>query len=466
MLKDVPFPEWGPDNAETGQFLAVAKNVVPTANGYAPVGAFQSITGSVGAAVVGAGSFASSTGSYTLLAATSAKLRKYDTSWSDVLTVTTAARWYFAQFGDNICYANGGALGRYQLGAGTAAAISGAPSNAIDVATVRDFVMCLTADNQAVWSAFNDCTGWTAGTNQSDFQPLLDGGPAQRIIGGEYAIILQKNAIRRVTYVSPPVIFQFDVISPEVGCMAPGSVANVGRLIFFLSERGFEMSDGESVTPIADEKFNRWFFSSYSRSDIANMWAAINPRAPEVYWVMPGTPGLAIVYNWVLKKASTIEVDVTAIFSGLTSATSLEAVDTLYPSGIDSVPVSLDDASLSGGNPVLMVVDGSNNVGSLTGSPLQASVGLRNIELTPGRRSRLRNLRPDTDATTASAALIARMRSGDTGTEASTGSMRTNGNLPVRANGRYFDSTLTIPSGTAWTYLQGCEYEFESGDAR
>jgi hypothetical protein len=58
------------------------------------------------------------------------------------------------------------------------------------------------------------------------------------------------------------------------------------------------------------------------------------------------------------------------------------------------------------------------------------------------------------------------MRSGDTGTEASTGSMRTNGNLPVRANGRFFDSTLTIPSGAAWTYLQGCEYEFESGDAR
>src|SRR6185369_15289408 len=110
---------------------------------------------------------------------------------------------------------------------------------------------------------------------QSDFQPLLDGGPFVRIVGGEYAIVLQKNTIRRVTYVGPPVIFQFDVISPEVGCLAAGSVANVGRLIFFLSERGFEMCDGETVTPIADEKINRWFFLRFSRSDIGNMWAAI-----------------------------------------------------------------------------------------------------------------------------------------------------------------------------------------------
>jgi hypothetical protein len=56
------------------------------------------------------------------------------------------------------------------------------------------------------------------------------------------------------------------VISPEVGCMAAGSVCNIGRLIGFLSERGFMMCDGETVTPIGNTKLNDWFFKTYSTS--------------------------------------------------------------------------------------------------------------------------------------------------------------------------------------------------------
>lgn len=466
--KAVPFGEFAPDAAPTGQSLQVAKNIVPIVNGYAPVGSFQAITTTLGEQCTGGGSFAASTGEYTFLGASSTKLRKFASgSWTDVLAVVTAGRWRFAQFGDNVVYANGGALGRYQLLAGTAAVLAGAPINAIDVATVRDFVMCITDDNQAVWSAFNDCTGWTAGTDQSDFQPLLDGGPAVRIVGGEYAIILQRNSIRRVTYVGPPVLFQFDVISPEVGCLAGGSVANIGRLVFFLSERGFEMCDGESVAPIADEKFNRWFFAQFSRTDIGNMWSAIDPRNACVYWAMPGTPGLVIVYNWVLRRATTIETDVTALFNVLTAASTLESLDVAYPSGLDSIPISLDDPSLAGGSPILVVGDGQNQLGALSGANMLATITQQNIELTPGRRSRLRALRPVTDALEASVQINAKMRAGDPeGTLPSTSDMRTNGKMPLRANGRHLDVTLSIPEGAAWSYVQGVEYEFAPGDGR
>lgn len=466
MIKVVPYPEWSPDAAPTGETLSIAKNVVPIVNGYSPVGAFQAITSSLSEACSGGGAFADDNGQYTLLAATASKLRKYSSTWSDVSSIVTSGRWQFAQFGNNIIYANGGALGKYDLSAGTAANISGAPSNAIDVATVRDFVMTLTDDAQVVWSAFNDSTGWTAGTDQSDFQPLLDGGPAVRIVGGEYAIVLQKNTIRRVSYVGPPVIFQFDVISPEVGCLASGSVANVGRLIFFLSERGFEMCDGETVTPIADEKINRWFFAQFSRSDIGNMWAAVDPRRPIVMWAMPGTPGLILCYNWVLKKWSHIETDVTCLFNVLTAATTLEDIDVLYPSGLESINLSLDDPSFAGGNPILIVGDGSNTLGSLSGSNMEAMLRHPNVELTPGRRSRVRNIRPVTDATSASVSVNAKMRTGDAESIVSTSEMRLNGKMPLRSNGRYNDITLTIPAELPWTYIQGCEYEFEAGDGR
>lgn len=467
MLSEVAFGEWTPDLAPSHDpHLVVAKNVRAIANGYAPVGQFQAITPTLDAAFLGGGSFASSTGAYTLLAGTAAKLRKYDTTWSDVLTgLSVSQRWNFAQFGDNVVYANGGQLGRYQLIPATAAVIAGAPTNAIDVATVRDFVVALLGDSQVKWSGFNNVTQWTAGSNQCDFQPLLDGGPGVRIVGGEYGIILQKNAIRRMTYVGSPVIFQFDVISAELGCMAAGSVCNVGRLIGFLSERGFEICDGQTVTPISDEKFNRWFFGRFSRTDIAQMWSAIDPRRSLLLWAMPGTPGLIVAYNWVLKRASYYEVDVKGMFTGLTAAVSIDGVDAIY-GNLDATPISLDDPTLSGGNPILMLVDATNKIGALSGANLAATIGQNNVELSPARRSRVRNLRPVTDATSASATVSSKMRAGDGESVDVTSTMRGNGKMPLRANGRYLDVALTIPAGESWSYITGCEFEFEPGDGR
>lgn len=466
MLKALAFGELTPDLAADSKHLSVAKNCRAIANGYGPLPSFSGVTTSLGAAFVGGGSFIASDASSTMLGATAAKLRKFSGSWSDIISVVTTARWYFAQFGDNIIYANGAQLGKYILTAGTAAVIATSPTNAIDVATVKDFVMCLTADSQAIWSGFNDSTFWTAGTNQSDYQPLLDGGTGVRIIGGEYGIILQKNALRRVTYTGQPgTIFQFDVISPEIGCMAAGSVSNVGRLIFFLSERGFELCDGQDVVPISDNKLNEWFFSTFSRQDIGNIWSAIDPRRNEVWWVMPGTPGTAIVYNWVLKRLVTVEQDMAGIISGRTSNTSLDALDAIY-TDLDHVTVSLDDPSLAGGNPLLLLANSSNVLGAMSGTSLAATFQVRNIELAPGKRSRLRSIRPISDATTATAIVDSRMRAGDSEDLNTVATMRTNGKMPLRANGRYHNLTLTIPAATTWSYAQGCEFEFEAGDGR
>ena len=467
MLKEIPFGEFTPDLAPShSPHLVMAKNARVLANGYSPVGSFGTVATTLGAAFQGGGSFIGSDGNSTLLAATAAKLRKYSGSWSDVSSIVTTARWHFAQFGGNVVYANGGQLGAYDLGAGTAGDLTDAPDNAIDVATVRDFVMVLTDDSQVVWSGFNDCTSWTPGTDQSDVQPLLDGGTGVRIVGGEYAIILQKNCIRRVSYNGvPDVWFQLDVINPEVGCMAAGSVCNMGRLIGFLSERGFELCDGENVIPIGDTKVNEWFFSTYSRSDIANIWSAADPRRNEFIWLMPGNPGRALVFNITLKRWYLLEAALTGVLTGQTSSISVDALDGIY-GDLDSIPISLDDPSLQGGNPLLLYVNDEYAFGGLSEDPLEAEWQQKNIELAPGRRARVRAIRPVTDATNASVSVSPKMRAGDGVDSVSAASMRSNGKMPIRANGRYLDVTTIIPAGEAWTYAQANEYEFEIGDAR
>jgi hypothetical protein len=432
---------------------------------------FSGITPTLGGAINGGGAFVGSDGNATFLAATATELRKYSgAAWTNILALTSSRRLRLAQFGDNIIGADGGQLLSYDLIAGTAAAIGSAPSNAIDVARVRDFVMCLRADNVAEWCEFNNSANWGTGVNQADNQPLLSGGAGVAIVGGEYGIILQKGAIKRVSYVGQAggldVVFQFDDISQEIGCMAQGSVAAVGRMVFFLSERGFQMCDGESVKPIGDEKFNRWFFSAYSRDQIDTMWSAIDPRNSLVLWGVPGGPGKIIAYNWVLDRAALLELPFTGLFTGFTANTSLEALDALYPSGLDSIPISLDDPSLAGGSPLLLIADASNAIGTLYGDSLEATFRLPNVEPVPGRRARIRTVRPITDATDVQVTIDARMRTGDAEAVVSCASMRSNGKMPVRANGRYNTVQMTIPAGASWTYAQGIECEFEAGDGR
>lgn len=463
--KAYPFPEWTPDLANN--VLARAVNIRAIANGYAPVKSLQVVATDLGAAFNGGGAFIDSGGGSTLIAATAAKVRKYSASWADIATVGSSQVNRFAQFGDNVLIANGSTVKSYGLLTSAYTTPTAAPS-LIDVAQVRDFVMGITTDNAVQWCQFNNSAVWTTGTNQADKQPILSSSGV-RIIGGEYGILIKKQGITRITYVGVEggldVIFQFDEISAEVGCMAGGSVCNVGRLIFFLSERGFMMCDGQTVEPIGDEKFNRWFFANYSRTDIAGISAAIDPRNSCVMWAMPGINGRILVYNWVLKRATVIETPITGIMTGYTAGVSLDALDAIY-GNLDAIPISLDDPSLQGGSPVLLVANLNNELCALTGGNLEATLRLNNIEPSSGRRSRIRGLRLISDATDASATIDSRMREGDAEGIVTAATMRTNGKMPIRANGRYNTVEVKIPADATWSNIQGCEIEFEDGDGR
>jgi hypothetical protein len=461
--KSYPLPEWLPDLS--GNVLTRAVNVRAIENGYVPVKAPQAVTTALNYPITGGAAFVDSTGASTLFATTAFGWWYYTGSaWTGTLDITSNQQNRFCQFGDVVMIASGeNPVRAFDLLVPGSVVPTDAPT-LIDVAGVRDFVMGITTDNAVQWSQFNNAMVWSTGVNQADKQPILS-GKGVRLIGGEYGILIKDNGVVRITYVGVEggldIIFQFDEISAEVGCMASGSVCNVGRLIFFLSERGFMMCDGQEVTPIADEKFNRWFFDTYSRAEIANIWAAIDPRNSCVLWAMPGTPGKIICYNWVLKKATTFELDVQGLFTGYTSGTNLDALG-----NIDALTVSLDDPSLQGGNPILLVADSTNKLNALTGDNLEATFRLENIEPTPGRRSRVREIRLITDSNDATATLDARMRVGDAENVRAASSMRSNGKLPIRANGRYNTLEVTIPASTDWTFIQGCELEFEAGDAR
>lgn len=463
------FGPWAPDLPVNGhQGLVVARNCLPSPNGYRPLHGFSEVTTAL-SGWAGGGAFVGSDGTATLLSGTSTDLYTYSSgTWTSVLGSLTATRWRFSQFGDAAICVNGSAPVRYDLAGGTAAALTGSPPDASLVATVRDFVV-LSGDPQDIltvtWSAFNDETGWTPSTDQSGFQPMLEGGEVMGLAGGEYGVILQRNRIVRMTYTADEFVFQFDPIETNIGCISKGSVAQAGRLVFFLSERGFMVFDGTQARPIGNERVDATFFRSYARSDIeSSLYAAVDPRNFCVIWAMPGNPGRLWVYNWVQDRWSDAEISNIGLFSGFTANVSLEAIDALYPSGIDSVPYSLDASIFSGGEPLLFVTNNSGVVGTLTGDILPAMLKTAFLEPQKGRNARFHNATPIGDATAGTLTIDARVRLGDSASEVSAAEMMDNGDVPIRCQGRYAQVTWE-PSGT-WSYAQGVELEHGLGGRR
>lgn len=463
------FGAWLPDLPQIGHpGLIMARNVYASPLGYRPVKALSSVTGALPVAWTGGGSFTGPDGTTATLAGTNGGLYAYITgSWTLKYSGSYSAAWQFAQFGSIVIGVNGGAPVKYTIAAASGAALGGSPPSASMIAIVRDFVF-LAGDGSAnatvSWSSINNAEGWTIGTNQCDKQPLPDGGPITGLAGGEYGLVFQETAIHRFSYVGSPVIFQRDKVSDGIGCIARGAVASHGRMTFFLSQRGFYVAEDGSVAPIGQDQVNDTFWNTYSRSEVqANIRCAIDPKRTLVMWSMPGR---IWCYNWTLQRWTDFDLPgVMGISTGSNSAVSLETIDTLYPSGIDSVPYSLDDPIFSGGETMLTVAKSDNIIYSFGSSTsLGATFQLPWLEIFPGRTTRIRRSRVETDATTGLTLTIDGMpRLGSTPTTVQAMTITSTGHTPIRIFNRYLRPKVEIAEGTVWNFAKGLDFEAAPG---
>lgn len=467
MIKRLPFTALAPDKPMA---LHRAYNVLPAADGYRPVKSPVTFAPTFPSVLNGA-AYVSSDGISSIMGGTPAGLYVYNGSvWAPKVTGLSVSAWRFAQFGDLVVAVNGSNPLKYDLTAGTSGALGGSPPVSDLVATVRDQVFLAgdpTARNVLAISGYNNAEGWTAGSNQCLYVPFPNGGDIMGLAGGETGIILQRNSIRRATYNGDGVTWwTFDEIASDIGCMAKGSVAREGNLVFFLSEEGFKVTDRSEVRGIGQEKIDKEFFSLYSRDDIKNMTSAVDPRTTTVMWAMRGIPGRIWCYDWTLGEWSTIDTSLRAIFSGFTVSTSIDAIDALYPGGIDSVPISLDSDELAGGNPILVVVDNDGGVKTLSGPNMAATFAFKPVELGDRARARIRGARVVSDAIEGTVTIDVRARAGDPASTRVSGSIRDNGRVPLRGNGRHVGVEVNFPEGADWSYALGVDVEYEMAGSR
>jgi hypothetical protein len=458
---------FAPDLPEFGhEGLVKARNAYSGVLGYEPIKALSQVTVAIGEAWRGGGAFTGADGSTALLAGANGGLyRLTSTTSSNISAGAYTANWFFAQFGDKVICVNGGAPLKYNITASTAGALGGSPPTSQYVAIVRDFVFLAgnsSNRNRVYWSGIDNSEIWTPATSQSDVQDLPDGGAVTGIAGGEFGLAFQDEAIHIFEYVGTPTIFTRRKVASNIGALCHGGIGQHDRQYFFYSRRGFyKFVDGE-VTPIGRNMVDRTFRNTYSPSEIINnLRCTIDPERSLVIWSMPDR---LWVYNFDNNMWSDIlEVGIVGISTGRTASLTLEDIAVSFPS-IEDVTPALDDPFWRGGDPMLLIAKTDGKLYSFGASDnLEASFRFPQLELNPGKVSHVRNSRIIGNCTSAQVAIDCRARMGDAALNIVSTDYRANGEVPIRASGKYLQPEITLPAGSEWSSVQGFELEAAGG---
>jgi len=475
----IPFGEWLPDQPEyLNPGATTANNVYYAQNSYKRFPSLVNYsTNNMGANSRGAGSFRNNAGAVFNFVAKNTDIYQLDggsfTSRKGSLTGGNTDFWTFTQFGNYVIASNGVDAPQYYLmGTSTNFAdlstiASGVPNFRVS-GVVRDFLVTgnqSSNQNRIQWSGINDITEWTAGTKQADQQDLPgSGGEIVHITSGEIGYVFRQNQIIRMDYVGGATVFRLSVISPNRGAVYGRTVAQDNRRVFFYADDGFFEINGDQVIPIGAEKVNRFFDLDVNKAYLDRICAAVDPFNQLALWLYPSkndtanTTGICdkiIIYNYATQKWSTADANASTIFSQFVGAYTVELMD-IISENLDNINIALDTDFWSGGQLLLGAIDSDFKAAIFSGTENQGTMETRELELFPGHRSSITNIRPIVDATS-TVTVKSRERLADTATESSSSTMVTSGDNPVRQSGRYFKIKVVTPSGSTWTHAQGVD---------
>lgn len=388
--------------------------------------------------------------------------------------LSSDAQWQFAQFGSLIkATQENTVLQTYNLSSSTAFADnSGSPPQAAYISVVGRFLVLsglLSNPFRIHWSGLNDTTQWTSGVGSSDFQDFPDGGIVRGVAGGEFGIVFQDAAIRRMSYIpGSSLIFQIERIAQEQGLYAPYSIVRAGGVVYFHTAHGFhKIVPGGLPEQIGRERVDRTFFDDLDKTELRMFIGAFDPRATRVFWAYKSTSGTAglydkiIGYDTALDRWFTISMSGEYILSMSQPGITLENLDALN-SSIDALEASFDSFSVFT-QPLLAQFNSDHKMGFFSGSSLEATLETAE-QGTDGRRIFIGGFRPVTDAASVYGSASYREVTSDTPTSLPEIAKNTRtGRCDLRRSTRYTRMKVRIPASQNWTYTAGVEPDISPG---
>lgn len=413
----LPFGEWLPDQPDLGNAVTVVKNCIPQAQSYRSAQELNEISTALDSKCLGAAWALDNSNTYYNFAGDAGKLYLSETgvynNKSKSGNYTGVTNWEFVVWGERVIATSiEEPMQYFDMGVSTLFAdLAGSPPKAKHVAVVRDFIVAGNVDeggtiypNRIRWSGYNNSEAWASSqATQSDFQDLLGrGGEIQRIVPGETGVIFQEHAIRRMTYIGPPLIFRIDEIEKDRGCYAPNSVAWTGDTIFYYSHDGFYVKHGDAISqPIGTEKIDRWFKTDFDTTDILSMRGAIDRKNKIVAWCYPSRElgaNRVLIYRWDIQKWSYIDEPALLLLEHVSVDYTLDSLDVIL-TDIDTESIPMETDAYLGGVLSLGAFNDAHKLCTFSGAHLQADI--ETGELSDTHRISVKSIRPLTDGTTA-----------------------------------------------------------------
>jgi hypothetical protein len=418
----IPLGPWLPDLPfHENPGLTEAKNCIPVDKFYAPYLPLATTGDALTDRVIGAFAALDTGGDTFIYAGIDSNLYlKNGTSWTDlgtVFTTSTTSYWRFAQFDTTIVATNFADTPQaIAPGASTTAglATSGTAPKGRQVGIINRFVMIGDTDyagslipHRVQWSALANARDWPipntsdARTKQSGEQVLPAVYGAVTAIGsGEFfGLIFQRRAITKATYIGGDVVFQFQDYEKTRGCWFPQSMVQVGNVWYFIAADGFYMTDGSSVTPIGDGKFDKTFFADCDQTYAERVTGAYDYTNKCVRWSYPnfsatsGVPNRVLIFSTVDGRATNCDDTMEIIFASVTDGYTLDQLDALY-GDLDSIPGSLDSPVFQGGANTLMGFGSDHCIGTYADSASVARFDTAEYDMNPWGYMFLRGVRP------------------------------------------------------------------------
>ena len=449
-------------------------NAIPVADGWGPLPDLVPLTQALAAPCVGAWSVRKTDGTYRIFAATATNIYELDGtdySWDDISGVSapyacpSGDRWSATQFGRLFIACNlGGAPQYIDIDSGTTFAdLTGSPPTARYCATVGEYLALgylASYPNRFMISGIGDAGFWTLGQRGCDLQDFADGEEIMNIQGGERgAIISHRTAFTEVALTSGgDYSFTTRVTNPSRGVFAPLSVVPIGPGNFvYLARDGFFR--GVEGQPIGAERVDMWFQQLADSQYLPEVRGFADPFRKIAWWQFQDATGTKYLlgYNWQLDRWCYGDNNVSEMCIMATPGVTWDGIEALFATW-DDADIPWDSALLSGGALRFAAFDTDNRLGFFTGLPRAATLTTADVELNPGSRSFLQQVRVYTDCPDFTLRAI---------TSDKHGGARTTG-MPVAPYGAtgicHFRSSallhafqMDIPTGTDWNHVIGIE---------
>jgi hypothetical protein len=146
-------------------------------------------------------------------------------------------------------------------------------------------------------------------------------------------------------YVGPPVVWQWQCVSTDVGCPSGDAVVAAQSAHYFIGSDDIYAFDGTRPTPIG-AGVREWFFARLNRLYASNIQAIHDRATQTIYWFYPsgsdGTLNSCLVYHYGTQRWGAFDLTILDVLEAVTSTITYDSIGSLYSTYDDLPAISYD----------------------------------------------------------------------------------------------------------------------------